>query len=270
MAKKKVLMILVSLSIVFGMLIVSPTVGQAALGDRLLYQGTSHNDVKELQNYLQTKGYFEYHTATGYFGPITEQAVKEFQTTNGLKVDGIAGPITIGRLKSLYKGTNGVLVKDLQAELKDLGYFGHGVTGIYGSITSEAVKSYQRDHGLVADGVAGRNTLGSLEKQNASTKVSGGQKELQVESTAYTASCEGCSGITKSGIDLIEYPDAKVIAADPEVIPLGSKVHVEGYGEAIVADTGGAISGQKIDVYIQHRSDALQWGRKSVQVTILD
>lgn len=75
-------------------------------------------------------------------------------------------------------------------------------------------------------------------------------KELTVEATAYTAECEGCSGTTATGVNLKENPDAKVIAADPDVIPLGSKVYVEGYGYATAEDTGGAIQGNRIDVFI--------------------
>jgi 3D (Asp-Asp-Asp) domain-containing protein len=96
------------------------------------------------------------------------------------------------------------------------------------------------------------------------------EKEITVEATAYTANCEGCSGTTKTGIDLKENPDKKVIAVDPDVIPLGSKVHVEGYGEAIAGDIGGAIKGNRIDVFIPSNSQAKQWGRKDVQVKILD
>lgn len=92
---------------------------------------------------------------------------------------------------------------------------------------------------------------------------------FSVEATAYTAYCVGCSGITRTGIDLRANPHLKVIAVDPNVIPLGSKVYVEGYGEAIAGDTGGAIKGNKIDLFMPNRQDALNFGRKTVQITIL-
>lgn len=95
-------------------------------------------------------------------------------------------------------------------------------------------------------------------------------KEITVEATAYTAGCEGCIGITKTGVDLNANPDAKVIAVDPSIIPLGSKVYVEGYGYATAEDTGGAIKGNRIDVFVPEQNDALQWGRKQVKVTIID
>lgn len=106
--------------------------------------------------------------------------------------------------------------------------------------------------------------------QPAATKPAAATNQITVEATAYTANCTGCSGITKTGVNLKANPNAKVIAVDPTVIPLGSKVYVEGYGYATAEDIGGAIKGNRIDVFIPTQSAALQWGRKQVKVTILD
>lgn len=95
-------------------------------------------------------------------------------------------------------------------------------------------------------------------------------KEMSVTATAYTAYCAGCSGITYTGIDLRSNPNQKVIAVDPNIIPLGSRVWVEGYGEAIAGDIGGAIKGNIIDVFLEDKQDALNWGRKTVTIRILD
>ncbi len=97
-----------------------------------------------------------------------------------------------------------------------------------------------------------------------------GGKEIYVSSTAYTASCNGCSGFTATGINLKANPNVKVIAVDPSVIPLGTKVYVEGYGYAVAADTGSAVKGNKIDVFFANKSDAYRWGRKSVKIKILN
>nr|WP_308315124.1 ubiquitin-like domain-containing protein [Bacillus sp. M6-12] len=99
---------------------------------------------------------------------------------------------------------------------------------------------------------------------------SGSGKEFYVSSTAYTASCNGCSGVTATGLNLRSNPGAKVIAVDPSVIPLGSKVYVEGYGYAIAADTGGAIRGHKIDVFFPSKSTAYRWGSKKVKIKVLN
>lgn len=95
-------------------------------------------------------------------------------------------------------------------------------------------------------------------------------KELYVTATAYTATCKGCSGITKTGINLLVNPHLKVIAVDPKVIPLGSKVWVEGYGNAIAGDIGGAIKGNKIDLFMPRVEDAYAWGRRTVRIKVLN
>lgn len=95
-------------------------------------------------------------------------------------------------------------------------------------------------------------------------------KEIVVSASAFTATCNGCSGVTSTGINLKRNPDVKVIAVDPKVIPLGTKVYVEGYGYAVAGDTGSAIKGNKIDVFFSSKSEAYKWGRKSVKVKILE
>ncbi len=94
--------------------------------------------------------------------------------------------------------------------------------------------------------------------------------ELYVNTTAYTAYCNGCSGRTATGLDLRSNPNAKVIAVDPRVIPLGTKVYVEGYGYAVAADTGGAIKGHKIDVFFPTKAEAFRWGVRKVKIKILE
>lgn len=107
------------------------------------------------------------------------------------------------------------------------------------------------------------------EAQPASTGSEASGKEMTVTATAYTAYCNGCSGVTATGIDLRSNPGMKVIAVDPSVIPLGSKVYVEGYGTAIAGDTGGAIKGNKIDIFMPDKSAATQFGRKTVKIKVL-
>jgi 3D (Asp-Asp-Asp) domain-containing protein len=94
-------------------------------------------------------------------------------------------------------------------------------------------------------------------------------KEFTVNASAYTMNCTKCSGITATGINLKKNPNQKVISVDPKVIPLGTKVYVEGYGYAIAADTGGAMRGNKIDVFFPTQKQALNWGRKTVKIQIL-
>jgi len=101
------------------------------------------------------------------------------------------------------------------------------------------------------------------------SRGTGTGKEFYVSSTAYTASCNGCSGKTATGFDLHANSRAKIIAVDPSVIPLGTKVYVEGYGYAVAADTGTRIKGNKIDVFFASQNDAYRWGQKTVKIKIL-
>jgi len=102
-----------------------------------------------------------------------------------------------------------------------------------------------------------------------STSSTNSGKEIYVSATAY--SHEGsATGLTATGINIKANPNMKLIAVDPSVIPLGSRVWVEGYGEAIAGDTGGAIKGHKIDVLMPSTAACLSWGRKTVKVVILN
>jgi len=105
---------------------------------------------------------------------------------------------------------------------------------------------------------------------SANSDAPSGGKEMYVSATAYTAYCNGCSGVTATGINLRANPNLKVIAVDPRVIPLGTKVWVEGYGYAVAGDTGGAIKGNRIDVFVASKEEAYRFGRRQVKIRILN
>ncbi|WP_026905863.1 PcsB-like coiled-coil domain-containing protein [Paucisalibacillus globulus] len=128
----------------------------------------------------------------------------------------------------------------------------------------EARKKKEKELELLANKSSDSND--SSQSKETIKNVDG--KTLTVTATAYTAYCKGCTGITHTGINLKDNPDSKVIAVDPSVIPLGSVVYVEGYGYAIAGDTGTAIKGNKIDVFVPSRAEALKWGVRKVKVTI--
>ncbi|MFB4165065.1 ubiquitin-like domain-containing protein [Alteribacillus sp. JSM 102045] len=96
------------------------------------------------------------------------------------------------------------------------------------------------------------------------------ERTISMQATAYTANCSGCSGVTATGVDLNSSPNKKVVAVDPSVIPLGSRVYVKGYGEAVAADTGGAIKGNKIDLHVPSKAEARRFGVQTLEVTVLD
>lgn len=105
----------------------------------------------------------------------------------------------------------------------------------------------------------------SNETEEAAT-VAG--RTVTVEATAYSRNQPSLGNITYSGIDLRENPN--VIAVDPSFIPLGSRIYVPGYGEFVAGDTGGAINGNRIDIHMTSIDSALQFGRRTIDIQILD
>lgn len=184
-------------------MIAAPSTGEAALGDRTLKEGASHSDVKELQDILKGKGYFTYHTSTGYFGSITKEALIRFQADANLPKTGIADEATIqallgGSVKAsnaapaesasssqLFKiGSRGAGVKDLQNRLKAAGYLNSVADGIYGSLTEQAVRSFQQANGLQVDGIAGPATLSALNHGLSRSTASAAPSKPKEESSA--------------------------------------------------------------------------------------
>ena len=83
-----------------------------------------------------------------------------------------------------------------------------------------------------------------------------------MEATAYTWT----GNRTATGT----WPSRGTVAVDPRIIPLGTKLYIEGYGHAVAEDTGGAIKGNIIDLYMDDRSECLNWGRRQVEVRIVE
>lgn len=187
-----------------------------------------------------------------------EEALKTYKVVLGDTLSEIAQKhhMTVQDLKSRNNLTGDLIVVGDQLVIEGEAVAKPAVKGA--SVTKEPVKEVTKTKAPVK------------EATKAQAKPVAATKELTVESTAYTADCSGCSGITATGINLKANPNQKVISVDPSVIPLGSKVWVEGYGEAIAGDTGGAIKGNKIDIYMQSHEAAINWGRKNIKVKILD
>jgi 3D (Asp-Asp-Asp) domain-containing protein len=117
----------------------------------------------------------------------------------------------------------------------------------------------------------------SLEKKAESYRIKAlaieeAKRTYNVIATAYTKDCKGCSGITATGLD-IRSSTPKIIAVDPKIIPLHSKVELfvdgESWGIYTAEDTGGAIKGHRIDILMDSKSKALDFGVKRVTVKVI-
>ncbi|BAG08651.1 3D domain-containing protein [Finegoldia magna] len=102
--------------------------------------------------------------------------------------------------------------------------------------------------------------------QSAPKNVSG--RTITMRSTAYTSDPSENGGYSTTAMGTaIRYG---VAAVDPNVIPLGTRLYIEGYGYARAEDTGGAIKGNKIDLVFGSKAQSNRWGRRTVRVTILN
>lgn len=224
-------------SAVAGAIVATPAVVDAAewTGD-ILSQGMSNSEVKDLQDILSDKGYYDY-TIDGIYGPITAQAVRDLQGDKGIQVDGIAGPETYGAINGnsssnhrssssssssattasssnngswsgdvLRQGDRGAQVQDLQSELSNKGY-SLSIDGVYGPVTAQQVRAFQRDAGIGVDGIAGPQTYNALQ---GNTSSSSGNTQTASAGTSDSSDSSSSSVSTSSLIS-----DAKSLIGSP-------------------------------------------------------
>ncbi len=164
--------------------------------------------IKSVQTMLKELGYYT-GDITGNVGEKTKNAIKKFQGEYDLTKDGVAGPLTVAKLESVYNskggssstvtsssasglklGSTGAKVRDLQMDLTTLGYYWADITGNFGSKTEAAVKNFQEKNNLKADGVAGTKTINAIAAAiarkggAASSSASGTTLKLNSQGTA--------------------------------------------------------------------------------------
>jgi 3D (Asp-Asp-Asp) domain-containing protein/peptidoglycan hydrolase CwlO-like protein len=118
------------------------------------------------------------------------------------------------------------------------------------SLAAQAAESEQRSEEIGSGG--GSSSAPPPPPPSSGTKMT-------VSSTGYCL-----RGTTSTGIPV----SWGVVAVDPAVIPLGTRMFVPGYGEGVAADTGSAVRGAMIDLWFPSCDDALAWGRRTVTITI--
>lgn len=143
-----------------------------------LQAGYQDLEVSELQQTLRVIGYY-HGPITGYYGIVTQTAIRRFQADHGLIVDGIVGPQTLRALQSatdslendwdlsiiLELGSRGSAVVQLQQNLQVIGYYDGPITGYYGVITQGAVEMFQVAIGIRLTGRVDADTLAALEAE---------------------------------------------------------------------------------------------------------
>jgi peptidoglycan hydrolase-like protein with peptidoglycan-binding domain len=129
----------------------------------VIRKGSKGDAVKLAQTNLKARWY-DPGPIDGLFGPKTDKAVRYYQLDRNLVGDGVVGPRTWARLDppTVKRGSKGQAVTLLQQLLHDYGYNPGVVDGDFGPNTENAVKAFQNDYGLTADGIAGPKTWAAI------------------------------------------------------------------------------------------------------------
>jgi len=164
--------------------------GDAVLASTLIKPGDQGETVKEIQHRLSELGFYS-GPITGIFGDQTRYAVDKAQDAAGLRPDGIVGSETL-RALDIFEGqlddypelkiySHSPEVFYLQRLLKDLGYLQVNPTGLFRSLTREAVRQFQADKGLEVDGVVGKSTWRALEEKSGIKRGTPEERVPEVE-----------------------------------------------------------------------------------------
>lgn len=113
---------------------------------------------------------------------------------------------------------------------------------------------------IIAEGI-GSSPLSGFEARGVAQMTYLARSALLMIATAYTADCAGCGGMTRYG-----RAGRGIVAVDPRVIPMGTRLFIPGYGFAIAGDTGGDIRGNRIDLGFNSDREAMLFGRRDVTV----
>lgn len=159
--------------------------------------GSSGEETRQIQTALRALGLYG-GEIDGIYGVVTADAVRRFQSSNGMTADGVAGPQTLAALgiytyggEGVYKtGSRGDMVRRIQTALRAVGYYAGETDGIFGPLTEGALINWQRDNGLAADGIAGSATLSVLGLSGGTPAPSDGGWSAEQELLARIISAE--------------------------------------------------------------------------------
>lgn len=155
-------------------------------------------------------------------------------------------------------------INHLQQLLANTGFYPGSFTGVVDISTKEAIILAQKAQKLKQTGKYDPK-LTAILTQEAKMKPKNYRKKFSMEATAYTSQDPGCGNLTKREHRLRK----GLVAVDPKVIPLGTRLYIEGYGYAIADDIGSAIKGTKIDLAYESRKEAFAFGRKTITIFVL-
>lgn len=208
-------------------------------------------EVAQLQQQLNDKG-FSIGVTNGILGSKAYQEVLKSQLDTNLVADGYVG-LQLRQAPSL------AVIDSVSASTPILAETPvspkTSVTKPSESANKSAVKVAEKPASTVSRGTSDSSRTG---------------KVITMVATAYDG-CYECNKPYYGYPSYIGLPLAHgIVAVDPNVIPMGTRLYVEGYGDAIAADQGNAIKGNRIDLFFDSHQEALNYGMKTVKVTLLD
>jgi len=156
-----------------------------------------------------------------------------------------------GKTEVRSQGSPGVLLKKFRVVTED------GKEIKREQLGEEVIK--EPEPKVIAVGQGPQEALQPAPSRFAGRKV---RQVMTMVATAYTYTGDP----TATGV----WPYVGGVAVDPQVIPLGSRLYIEGYGPAVAVDTGGLIKGNRVDVFFETAEECFQWGKRQVKVYLLE
>jgi 3D (Asp-Asp-Asp) domain-containing protein len=246
MLSKKIIISVFILSFLFTGLFLARN--EAAMAASNLSEGSRSTEAVQLQETLNTKGYW-CGAVDGILGSKSYQAVVRFQIETNLVADGIVGLRT-----RLAPGLSTIAASTPATTPDSTSVLEPASLPVSTSVTKPISKPVSKPASNVSRG---------------SSAVSQGKRVLTMVATGYDG-CYECNKPYYGQPSYIGLPLRRgIVAVDPKVIPMGTRLYVEGYGEALAADQGNAIKSNRIDLFFDTHQQGLDWGIKTVKVTIL-
>jgi len=224
-----------------------------------LKYGDRGDQVQEIQDYLIAQCLLT-GTADGEYGSATVNAIKNFQTALGLKVTGTCDETTYKILRAAAYDEIDINTWRVGDPIPEPSDKRHSTDS---TISTVKIVGEIAKRAGVGDEII---KLGVKPAKLDEEEIPVHSRVLRVEATAYSSEQPGLSQYTATGT----LCRRGVIAVDPRIIPLGTKVFIPGYGYAVAEDTGGAIRGHIIDVAFDTVAECYEFGRKHIDIYIID
>ncbi|NLJ72115.1 MAG: DUF348 domain-containing protein [Syntrophomonadaceae bacterium] len=176
---------------------------------------------------------------------VTEQEVQQEENIPYETEKTLDNSLERGLTKTVTKGQNGVALNTIKVTY-------HNDEEVKREVLKSEIKSEPKNQVIA---------LGNLTSVSRGGQAFDFREAMQVQASAYTYT----GNRTATGKD----PAVGMVAVDPNVIPLGTRLYIEGYGYAVAADTGGSIKGNRIDLFMEDRNQCLSWGRRNVKLYVL-